>query len=219
MSIMVAHLLAPITPYVLILISITFGCTFVDVYIFIITCTLTSNTSSSFVFFCIAYASIDRYSTPSSSSNFSMFTTSINVAFGLACSLEFQQPLLHMHKNSTTYVSNLYISWIIVCKNCIFSLYVLTSSHFENDGECNNDLIANGWMFNIPTCFTLLNYSFASFVSLYLHFLFLSPFMFTLLWFLFPCYFSQFFNRTLRIHAFMNTKTLKTHIIFDNKQK
>jgi hypothetical protein len=77
-----------------------------------------------------------------SSSDSSMNTRSINVTPNLvyyfSCKL-----LLLMWKNSTIDVLVLYISWIIVCTNCISSLYIFPSTHFEDDDECNGDLIPN----------------------------------------------------------------------------
>jgi hypothetical protein len=81
-----------------------------------------------------ACALTNHFSTPSSSSNFSMFIRFIDVVHGFTCTLELW-PLLHLCKNSTTNVLNLYISWIIVCTNCIFSLYVFPFSHSKDDGE------------------------------------------------------------------------------------
>jgi hypothetical protein len=77
-----------------------------------------------------------------SSFDYSMNTKSTDVAFGISCWLT-HQLLLHLHKNSITNVLVLYISWIIICTNCIFSLYILPFSHFEDDGECSNDLTTN----------------------------------------------------------------------------
>jgi hypothetical protein len=102
---------------------------------------------------------IDRYSTPSSSSDSSMFIGSTDVAHGLAYTLEFQS-LPRLCKNSIVDVPDLYIFWIIVCANCISSLYILPSSPYEDDGECSADLITNGWMFHIPTLLALFNSSF-----------------------------------------------------------
>ncbi len=103
MSIMVEHLFAFVASSALMPIFVTFGYTFVD------GCTLTSYTSSSYVSFCVAYASTDCCSTPLSLSNFSMYTRSIGVAFGPAYSLELQ-PFLHLHKKSISNVLDMYIS-------------------------------------------------------------------------------------------------------------
>jgi hypothetical protein len=56
-----------------------------------------------------------------------------------------------------------YISWVIVCKNYIFSLYALPPSHYDDDGECGGDLTTNGWMFNTLELFVFLNFSFGFF--------------------------------------------------------
>ncbi len=68
-----------------------------------------------------------------------------------------------LRKNSTLDLLVLCISWINVCANCIFSFYALCFSHFEDDGECNNDLIAKDWIFSTPSYSAILNCSFASF--------------------------------------------------------
>jgi hypothetical protein len=70
----------------------------------------------------------------------------------LAC-----QFLLLLHKNSIENALVLYISWIIICANCIFSLYTFHFAHSENDDECGDDLTTNGWIFNMPSFFVLLN--------------------------------------------------------------
>jgi hypothetical protein len=164
-------------------------------------------------YLCFTYC----YSIALSSSDFSMNTKSTIVAFGPSWSLA-HQLLLCLHKNSITYVPILYILWIIVYASCIFPLYDLPSSHFENDGDYNSDLIANNWIFSIPSCFVFFN---SSFVSFFLQFCFLVLLLFVLIFlcFLFLCYFLWFFNRTLCIHAFVNAKTLKTFTISNNKQK
>ncbi len=137
--------LCPLTyvePGTFISISITLGCTSIDICTFVDGYTPTLNIFSSSTSFYIAYVLTNCCYTPSSSSDSSMFTESTNVAPGLACTFELQ-PLLHLHKNSNAYVPILYISWIIVCANCIFSLYGLPSSHLKNDGECGDKFIAN----------------------------------------------------------------------------
>jgi hypothetical protein len=48
-----------------------------------------------------------------------------------------------LHKNWTANVLVIFISWIIVYTNCIFSLYVFPCAHFEDDDECGGDLTAN----------------------------------------------------------------------------
>jgi hypothetical protein len=72
-----------------------------------------------------------------------MNTISINVTLGPVCALT-RQRLLLLHKNSTIDVQVWFISWIIVCANCIFSLYVFLFAHFEGDEECDNKLTTNG---------------------------------------------------------------------------
>jgi hypothetical protein len=94
------------------------------------------------VSFCVICASTNCCSTTLFSFDFSMYSGSTDVALGLVCSLTLQ-PFLCLHKNSTLDGPNLYILWIIVYANYIFSLYTLLSSHFENDGECNDDLTTN----------------------------------------------------------------------------
>jgi hypothetical protein len=55
------------------------------------------------------------------------------------------------------------MSWIIIYANCIFSLYAFPFTQFENDDECDGDLIADGRIFNMPFLFALFN-SFYTFV-------------------------------------------------------
>jgi len=105
---MVVHLFAFVKPGTLILIFVTFICISVDVYTSMDGYTPSANIFSSYVSFYANCVLTDRYSTPLSS-NFSMFTTSINVAPNLAYTLELQ-PLLRMYKNSTVDVLVLYIS-------------------------------------------------------------------------------------------------------------
>jgi hypothetical protein len=69
---------------------------------------------------------------------------------------------LLMRKNSTTNLLVISISWIIIYANCIFSLYAFSSTHSEDDDECDGDLTANGWIFNTPSHFVLVNCSFTS---------------------------------------------------------
>ncbi len=162
LSMMVACLLTFAKLGALILISITLYYIFVDSCTYANGCTFTLNTSSSSTSFCVTCSSIDCYSTPLSSFDFSMFTGSTKVVLGPTYTFELQ-PFLYLRKNSTTNVPVLNISWIIMCINYIFSLYVLPSSHYEYDGECCGDLTTNGWMFNTLELFVLLNFSFASF--------------------------------------------------------
>jgi hypothetical protein len=94
------------------------------------------------------------------SSNSSMHTKSIDVAFGPICSLAHQHHLL-LRKNWTIDVLVVFMSWIIICTNCIFTLYDFPFPHSKHD-ECDSDLTANSWIFNTPL-FTPLN-SFSIFV-------------------------------------------------------
>ncbi len=88
LSMMVACLLAFVEPSALVSISIALDYTYVDIYISMDSYTPTSNTSSSFASFCTTCSSINHCSTPSSSSNSSMLTRSIDVALGPTCTLE-----------------------------------------------------------------------------------------------------------------------------------
>ncbi len=92
---MVTHLLASVEPDAFISISIALGCTFINVCIFVDGYIPTSSIFSS--------------STPSSSSDFSMFIGSIDVALGPTYTLELQ-PLLRLCKNSIIDVLVLYMS-------------------------------------------------------------------------------------------------------------
>jgi hypothetical protein len=85
-------------------------------------------------------------------------TRSTNVTLGLVYFLACQCCLL-LRKISTKDVPIVSMSWIIIYANCIFSLYDFPSTHFEDDDECNGNLIANGWIFNASLC-ALLNSSF-----------------------------------------------------------
>ncbi len=67
-----------------------------------------------------------------------------------------------MCKNSITNLLVIFISWNIIYANCIFSLYAFPSTHSEDDDECDGDLTANGWIFNTPSHFALVNSSFTS---------------------------------------------------------
>jgi hypothetical protein len=117
---MVACHLAFITLGAPISISITLGCTSIDICIFVNGCIPALITYSSFASFYPICASTDRYSTPLFSSTFSMYIGSIDIALSLTCSLEFQ-PLLRLHKNSIIDVPNLY--------NLELSYAQITSSH------------------------------------------------------------------------------------------
>ncbi len=110
------------------------ACTFVDGY------TFTSTMFSFLAFVCAICACIDCYSTLSSS-DYLMNIRFIDVAPNPICFLSCQLLLL-LHKNSTIDGLVLYISWIIVYTNCIFSLYVFPFAHFEDDDEYSGDLIA-----------------------------------------------------------------------------
>ncbi len=77
-----------------------------------------------------------------------MHTRSTNVAPSPICFLACQHHLL-LHKNSTVDVPVIFMFWIIICANCIFSLYAFPSTHFEDDDECGGNLTTNGWIFNI----------------------------------------------------------------------
>jgi hypothetical protein len=113
---------------------------------------------------------------------------------------------MHLCKNSIVDVLNLYIFWIIVFANCILSLYTLPSSHFQDDDECGSNLTTNDWMFSIPTLSTFLNYYYFIFFQQF-RFLLLSPLsMLIFLRFLLLCYFLQFINHTICIHASVNSR-------------
>ncbi len=156
------------------LISITFrcastiACTFMDwcisTYTFVDSCIFASMTFSSLASFRVVCSSTKCCSIALSSSDSSMNTRSTNVAPGLVYTLA-RQLLLLLCKNSTIDVLVLYILWIIVCMNCIFSLYAFRSAHSEDDDEFDDDLITNNWIFNTPSCFTFIN-SFSAFVPL-----------------------------------------------------
>jgi len=84
--------------------------------------------------------------------------------------------------------SNCIMSWIILCVNCIFSLYAFPLTHSENDDECDNELTTDSWILNIPPFFALLNSfstsilfnNFASSSCLHLCSLFYTSFSFTI---------------------------------------
>jgi hypothetical protein len=113
---------------------------------------------SSLTSFCTICASTNCYSTTSSYSDFSMNTKSTNVAPSMVCSFA-HQCLLLLHKNLIVDVLVESISWIIVYTNCIFSLYAVPSTHFQNDDECGGVIIANNWIFNTLSHYDLLNSS------------------------------------------------------------
>ncbi len=97
---------------------------------------------SSLVSFCIIYASTKWCSLASSSFDFSMHTGSIDVALGHVYFLTRQHHLL-LHKNSTVDVPIVFMSWIIICANNIFTLYTFPSTHSKDDDECGNNLTTN----------------------------------------------------------------------------
>jgi hypothetical protein len=135
------------------LIFITFRCVFAITCTFVDYCASTctsmdrcasiSMTFSSLVSFCVVYVSTKCYSTSLSSFDYSINTESTDVALSLVYSLA-HQCLLFLHKNSTTCVLVVSISWIIICTNYIFSLYTFPSAHSEDDDECGGDLTTNG---------------------------------------------------------------------------
>jgi len=135
------------------LISIAFCCvfaiayTFVDYYTstrtFVNSCYSTLISLFSPVSFCAICASTKCCSTTLSSSDSSMYTKSIDVIHGPIYSLACHY-LLFLCKNSITNVLVVFISWIIICTNFIFSLYTFLFAHFEDDDECGDDLTANG---------------------------------------------------------------------------
>jgi hypothetical protein len=128
-----------------------FNCTFVDRH------SSCATMFSSLASFCIIYASTKYWSLTSSSSDSSVHTGSTNVTPGHVCSLAHQRHLLLL-KNSIANVPIIFMSWIIVYINCIFSIYTFPSTHFEDDDECDNDLTTNAWIFNTPLS-SLFNYS------------------------------------------------------------
>jgi hypothetical protein len=152
-------------------ISITIHCASTIVYTFMAYCTF----NYIFVDSCCSYAtmlsSLASFYTMSASTKWcsltlssfdsSMHTKSIDVTPHPLCSLTRQRHLL-MRKNSITYVQIVFISWIIIYTNYIFSLYTLPFAHSEDDDECNGNLTTNNWIFN--TFFFVLLNSFFTFV-------------------------------------------------------
>jgi len=134
----------------------TFNCSSVD------NCSSFTTTFSFLASSCTIYASTKCCYSTSSSPNSSMHIKSTNVAlhpvYFLAC-----QCCLLLCKNSTTDVLIVSMFWIIVCANCIFSLYAFPSTHFKDDDECNSNLITNGYIFNTLFFFALPNF-FSTFV-------------------------------------------------------
>jgi hypothetical protein len=99
MSMIVARILTFVALGALILISIAFDCTSINVCTSIDGYIIASAMSSSFASFYTACASTNYYSTTSFSPDFSMYTRSIDiVAHGPTCSLTLQL-LLHLCKN------------------------------------------------------------------------------------------------------------------------
>jgi len=105
-------------------------------------CTFISTTFSSLVAICVVYVSTKCCSTTSSSSNSLMNIRSIDVAHGIVCFFA-HQLLLLLHKNSTSNVLVIYILWIIIGANCIFSLYTFPSTHSKDNDRCSGNLIAD----------------------------------------------------------------------------
>jgi hypothetical protein len=126
-------------------------------------CISTSMKFSSLLFVYVACASINCCFIVLSSFYSSINTRSTDVAHGLVSSLA-PISLLVLRKNSITYVIVLFILWIIIFANYIFSLYAFPSIHYEDD-EYGGDLIANGWILNTPSCSTFRNSSYVFFFS------------------------------------------------------
>jgi hypothetical protein len=84
--------------------------------------------------------------------NIGSINVALNDVYSLAC-----QCLLLFCKNSTTNVLVVFMSWIIIYANCIFSLYTFPFAHSKDDDECGGNLIANGWIFNMPSLSTLFD--------------------------------------------------------------
>jgi hypothetical protein len=130
-------------------ISISLCCVFAIVYTFMAyytfnytyvnNCSSCATTFSSLASFRIVYASIWRCSSTSSSSDSSMHTKFIDVVFGPIYSHACQRYLL-LSKNSIANVLVIFVSWIIICVNCIFTLYAFHSVDSENDDECEATL-------------------------------------------------------------------------------
>ncbi len=108
-------------------------CTFVDSF------TSTSTMFYSPTSLCTTYASTKCYSTILFSFDSSMNIGFTNVTLSFVCSLT-HQCLLLLRKISTANLLVIYISRIIICAICIFSLYGFPSTHSENDDECNDDV-------------------------------------------------------------------------------
>jgi hypothetical protein len=143
-------------------ISITLGCISINICTYVDGCTFTWDTSSSPTSFCVVYAFTNCRSTPLFSFDFSMFIESTYVIPSLAYTLELQ-PIMCFHEIFITNILIIFISWIIICTNCFFSMYISPSSHSKDDGECGGNFIANNWMFNTHVFSTILNSSFVFF--------------------------------------------------------
>jgi hypothetical protein len=109
-----------------------------------------------------------------------------------------------MHTRSIEVPLN-FMSWIIICTNYIFTLYAFPFAHSKDDDECGDDLLANGWIFNIPSLSTLLNSSLTSFfLAIILPlFSFVYVHSFALL---FPCLFIVVFQLHSYYYEFQNFK-------------
>jgi len=177
-------------------------------------CSSYITTFSSLVSFCIVYASTKWCSLALYSFDSLIYIESINVTPSPVCSLACQRCLL-MHKNSIVDVLVVFMSWIIVYANFIFTLYIFPSPHSENDDECNGDLTTNDWIFNTPLS-ALFNSSFISILfnnsvsSYYLHLCSHSSVL------PFPLLFAIVFNCT---HTVVNSKTSKMCTTSNNKHK
>jgi hypothetical protein len=128
-------------------IAYTFVAYYIFTSIFSDGCFFASTTFSSLASLCIIYASTKCCSITSFSFDSLMNIGSINVAPSHVCSITCQRPLL-LHKNSTSNVPSLYISWIIIWANYILLLYAFPSAHFKDDDECGGNFTTNGWIFN-----------------------------------------------------------------------
>jgi len=118
---------------------------------------------SSLVSFSIVYSSTKCCSTLLSSSDSSMNIRSIDVAFSPICSFGHQCFLL-MCKNSTIDVLVVFMSSTIIYANCVFSLYAFPFTHSDHDDECGGKLKTNGWIFNTPSLFVILDSFFTFFL-------------------------------------------------------
>ncbi len=148
------------------LISITLRCASAIVYTYVACCTFNdtfvdkyssfATTFSSLASFCTICASTKWCSSTSSSSNSSMHTRSTTITPSPIYSLAHKCRLL-LCKKSIIDVPIIFMFWIIICANYIFSLYVFLSTHSEDDDECGDNLTTNGKIFNIPFLSALFN--------------------------------------------------------------